>query len=169
MAVDISALSYFAPIFSFLLVFVVIFAVLAKTKIIGESKFVQLFVSFLIATMFVVVGSVREYVLTITPWIAVFIVSAAFILALTGFLGVGESVKKGIGVVFVIALAIMFLISGIVVFSGVVAPYLPGSSASGGSQNILQFTEWLWSGKVMGAVLVLIIAGIVSWVLVKAK
>ena len=70
-AVDVSGISYFAPILAFLIVFVIIFAVLNKTKIFGEvNNWVLLFVSFLVATVFVSAAGVRDYVLTITPWFA---------------------------------------------------------------------------------------------------
>ena len=69
MPVDISGVTYFEPILAFLVVFVVLYAVLAKTKILGEdNKFVNIFASFLVATIFVAAAGVREYVLTITPW-----------------------------------------------------------------------------------------------------
>ena len=45
MVVDISFLTYFAPILAFLIVFVVMFAILAKTGLLGDNQFVQIFVS----------------------------------------------------------------------------------------------------------------------------
>ena len=79
MAVDISGIAYFAPIFAFLLVFAVVFAVLWKLKIIGESKWGILFVSFLIATIFISAAGVKDYVLSVTPWFAILILSLFFI------------------------------------------------------------------------------------------
>ena len=74
MAVDISLIQDFLPILSFLLIFAVVFALLAKYKLLGEeSKFLNLFVSFLIAAIFVSLTSARDYVLAITPWFVVFV------------------------------------------------------------------------------------------------
>src|SRR3972149_1750908 len=101
--VDLSLLQNYLPILSFLLVFTVVFAVLAKSKILGESKFVNLFVSFLISTIFVSLTGAREYVLSITPWFGVFIVISLFMLALVGFTGkVPDGLTKGFGILVVV-------------------------------------------------------------------
>jgi len=169
MPVDVTAITYFAPLIAFLLVWVVMFAVLNKFEVLGENKFIQTFVSLLIAVIFVSVAGVREYVLTVTPWFAVLIISVLFILALTGFVGTTESVKKGVGVVFLILLVIVFLVSAVVVFSGVIGPYLPGTSLGGGDTEIVRFTDWLYSPRVAGAIILIVVSALVAWVLVKSK
>jgi hypothetical protein len=166
MAVDLSGIAFFLPIVSFLLVMVVVFAVLKKTEILGESKFIQLLIAFLLATLFVTVGSVRQYVETITPWFAVLLVSLVFLLALIGLVGKKtEFMTKGIGILAVIVLIIVFLVSGIFVFGNVIAPYLPGGTPDDAALS--GFTGWLYSGPVLGAIILLVVAGVVSWVLTK--
>ena len=56
------------------MVFVLMFALLAKTKILGEEKFIQLFISFLIATIFITAAShgtvhavTRPYAVVVAP------------------------------------------------------------------------------------------------------
>ena len=170
MPVDVSAITYFAPILSFLIVFVLMFALLAKTKILGEEKFIQLFVSFLIATIFVTAASVRQLVLDVIPWFAVFLVALFFILVLAGFVGKGDLVGKKLGWFFIVLVIALFLISGIKIFSSTFAPYLPGSSYGlGGDTDVLFFTDWLYSARVLGAILLIGVAALVSWVLVKSK
>lgn len=168
MAVDVSGIAYFAPILSFLLVFFIVFAVLKGTKILGEHLFVQLFISFIIATLFITIAGVRQYVETIAPWFAVLIIALFFLLFLTGF-AKADFMNKGIGIAVVVVLVIIFLISGIVVFGNTIAPYLPGSDFPGGNPETLRLLDWLYSGRVLGAVLLLIVAGIVSWILAKGK
>jgi hypothetical protein len=51
MVVDISGIYNFMPIFSFLFVFVVVYAILAKTKVLGDQK-VNLLVGFIMAIIF---------------------------------------------------------------------------------------------------------------------
>lgn len=163
MAVDISGISYFAPILAFLVVFVVVFALLNKTKLLGESGGIQLFVSFLIATIFVSAGGVRDYVLTITPWFGALVVSLFFVLFLLGFVGKPiEGMTKGIGIVFVSALVVVFLVSGFVVFSNVLWPYLPGGG------NVASLRE-IYNSRAFGALLLVGLSALVSWVLVKGK
>ena len=125
---DVSALGYFAPIAAFLLVFVVVFAVLYKLKLVGDSKWVQLFISLLIASIFVSAAGTKDYVLTVIPWIAVLIISLFFILLLTGFIGEGAKMGKGLGIAILIILALIFLVSAFVVFNDVLL--FPGGQVS---------------------------------------
>ncbi|MEK6843957.1 MAG: hypothetical protein AABX83_00875 [Nanoarchaeota archaeon] len=157
MAIDISWISYFAPILAFLVVFVILFALLNRTKLIGENAWVQLFVSFLVATIFVSGAGVRDYVLTITPWFAMLVVSLFFVLFIIGFVGKpAEFMQKGIGASFIFVLIVIFLVSGFIVFSDVLGPYLPGNPAG----------DIIYTSRVFGALLLLVICAVVSWVLV---
>jgi len=166
--VDISGISYFAPILAFLIVLAVLFALLNKTKLLGDSLFMQLVVSFIIATIFVSAAGVRNYVLVITPWFGALVVSLFFILFIIGFVGKPvEGMTKGIGIVFVIALAIIFLISGFIVFSDLIAPYLPGSSGTGADPNLFRLTRDIYNTRVFGALLLLAVGIGVSFILVK--
>ena len=162
--INLSALEFFLPILSFLIVFVVTFVVLSITKVLGENKFIQVFISFMIATIFVSVASANKFVLTITPWFAVFIVVLAFVLVMLKFVGKEvDFLHKGVGVVLVVGLLIIFLFSAFYVFSPKITPYLPGGSAAEGNT----FTNWLYSPKVYGALLLLGISALVGWILTK--
>lgn len=166
MVVDVSGISYFAPILAFLIVFIILFALLNKTKLIGENAFFQIFVSFVIATVFVSAAGVREYVLTITPWFALLVVSLFFILFVIGFVGKPvEGMAKGIGIFFVIVLIIIFLVSGFVVFSDFIVPYLPGGTGEGADPALFRLSNEFYTSRVFGAVLLLGIGIFVSWIL----
>ncbi len=168
MAVDASGISYFLPLLSFLIVLLIVFAVLVKAKIFEDSKFVQVFISFIVATIFVTAIGARQYVTTVIPWFAVLIVCLFIIFVILGFVGKSaEGMNKGIGIAFLVILIIVFLVSAIKVFGSTLGPYLPGGS--GGDTQIRTFTDWLYSGQVLGAILLLVVGVLVSWVLVKAK
>ncbi|MEK6893816.1 MAG: hypothetical protein AABX07_06475 [Nanoarchaeota archaeon] len=163
--VDLSGISYFLPLLSFLVVMIIVFAVLQKIKIF-ENIWLQLFISFLLATIFVTFAGAREYVANIVPWVVVLVVCLFFILLFIGFIGKSmEGWNKGIGIAFVIIVLLGFLISALFVFSSAIGPYLPGGSSAG--KNVL--TSWAYSSRVAGGFLLLVISAIVSWVLVKAK
>ncbi|RMD67362.1 hypothetical protein D6817_01835 [Candidatus Pacearchaeota archaeon] len=171
MVADISAVTYFAPIAIFVLVFVIIAAVLNKTKLLGEHAFLNLFVAFLIATLFVSAAGAFEYVGTIVPWFAVLVVSMVFLLAITGFVGDPmKSWNKGIGAAFVIIMTLVFLVSGFVIFSSLIAGFLPGPTFG---QNLapetVVFLSWLYSPRIAGAILLIIVSALASWVLVKSS
>lgn len=152
MAVDVSPIAYFAPILAYLLVAVVISAVLVKTKLISESPWVNVFVALFIATLFVSAGGVRTFVEVLTPWFALLMISMFMLLLLMGF--VGEPLKgmiKGTGIVFIVLFAVVFLVSGFVVYS-----------------DLLVGFEWLYSSRVIGGILLLLASGLVSWIVVRS-
>lgn len=172
MPVDVSGLAYFAPIWVFLAVFAITFGLLCKTKVLGESKWGLLFVSFVIATIFVSAASIQQYVTTVIPWIAVLIIALFFILLLIGFVGSdAEFMHKGIGILFVILVIVVFVVSGVKVFHSVISAYIPGSQeyGIGVEPENLALADWFFSVPIMGALFLLVLSGIVSWILVKAK
>ncbi|MCX8158942.1 MAG: hypothetical protein N3D20_01475 [Candidatus Pacearchaeota archaeon] len=155
MAIELSAFNDLLPIFSFLLIFISVFAIFAKTKILGENKWVQLFISFVIASVFITTSGAREFVIKMTPWFAVFVVLLIFILALIGFSGKVAFLEKGIGVIFVVGLLVLFLVSAYMSFGDI--------------SNFVKFKNWLFSPRIYGALFLIIISAVVSWVLVKSK
>ena len=168
MVADVSAITYFAPVLAFLLVFVVVFAVLYKTGILGELLFVQLLTSFVIASIFVSAASAREYVVNVSSWFAVVVVSLFFLLFLLNFIGKWAD-EKWIGYLVVIVLLMVFLVSALNVFGSGLGPYLPGSyTKDEGSPAALGFFDWLYSAPVVGALLLIVAGAVVSFVLVKA-
>ena len=170
MAVDTSAITYFAPIAAFLIVFAISYAIFWKIKLLGESQFVNLTVSFLIAAVFVSAAGARQYVQVIIPWIAVLLVALVFILAITGFIGKEAAFTKGIGVAFIILFGLIFLVSAFVVFSNLLVGYLPGPFFGRNVTPEAEFAlSWLYSPRVAGAILLIAVSAVVSWILVKAK
>lgn len=169
--IDFYYITYFAPILAFLIVFVILFAVLQKTRILGENKWLQTFLSFIIAAVFVAFAGTRDYILKVTPWFAILIVSLVFVILLLSMasLKVEGDLSKWIGGVAVILFLIAFLISGFMIFSHVLAPYVPGGSSSSGNADIGNFFNWFYSARVFGALLLLVVGGIVSWILIKTK
>jgi hypothetical protein len=157
MAAEISAgLGFFMPIFSFLLVFVIVYALLAKTQVLGENKFVHLLISFLLAIFFIVNVSLVEFVNFNSAWFAVFIVCIFFILLLISFThGKIDFFQK--------AWVAWILIAGLIVFFIISSAYVFAWSVNWDSVENWFSTDWF------GFVLLLVIAAIVSAVLYKMK
>jgi len=165
MPLDISGLNFFMPIFSFLLVFVVVYALLAKFKIIGESKWVLVFVSLIVAIIFMSFSSLKLYVETIIPWFVVLLV-IVFLVLLMGFFTIKDWIPKSwFAWVVIIILIIIFLISAIRVFNPVFHPDL-GITSGQGTSMLEQIKEYA-EGGIIGSVLLVIIAAIVAWVLTR--
>ena len=169
MATDVSGVGYFLPIFAFLIVTFISFVVLVKTKI-TENTWLQVFISLLIATMFVTFIGARKYIENVVPWFAVVLVSAFLLLLLTGLFGkFDEKVLKGMGMVFVVALFIIFLISAYLVFSAYINPYLPWGADYGSTESSFYFYHWIKNPRIGGGILLAVVAALVAWVLVKVK
>lgn len=168
MAIDISGIFLFMPIFSFLFVFFIVYALLVKTKVLGESNFVNLLISFIMAIIFMSFSSLDLYVQTIVPWFIVLIVCVFLILLLVGFSsGKLENVmsQKFFGWAMVIILLSIFLIAAIRVFNPVFHPDLIITSGEGTS--LLEQLRYASDGRIFGTVLLLIAAGAVSWILTR--
>ena len=154
MVASLAALDYFLPILAFLVVFVVIYAVLVKTKVLGENTFVALFISFVLSVFFVIEASLVDFVLFSSAWfvVIVFFVFLLFVL-LAFFPGKLEFLEKGwVSWVVLGALIAFFIIASAYSFNWVV--------------NWSEVSEWIYTDW-FGLVLLLIIVAVVSWVLAR--
>ena len=167
---DVSSLGYLMPLLAFLLVFIVSYALLAKTKILAVSNFWHIFLSLVIAIMFVVSPSASQFTMISTPWIAVFLIALFFIVMMLTFLhgNLDEVVKSpAISIVLIVVLLIIFVISAVNVFGPLITSYLPGGSEAALTPQQAQAKHFFVNPAVIGAIILLIIAAVASWVLTK--
>ena len=123
---SVSAIGYFMPIFAFLLVFIVIYALLMKTKVLGDNQPVMLFISFILSSFFIVQASLVEFVKFTSAWFSVIIIAVFFLIALLGFLPGKEPfafLGKGnwFSWAFLFAVILFFIVSSAYVFNWVVS------------------------------------------------
>jgi len=151
--VPIGALGYFVPIFAFLLVFIVVYALLAKTGILGGSQAIMLFISFILASFFVVQASLVEFIEFSSAWFAVLVIGLFFLLVVLAFLPGKEplaflTASNWFSWVVLGAIIALFIISSAYVFNWAL--------------NWELVKTW-FNSEVMGMILLLIIAAVVSW------
>jgi len=150
---SLSVMGYFMPIFAFLLVFIVIYAILVKTKILGENQAVMLFISLILASFFVVEASLVEFIEFTSAWFGVIIILLFFIFVILAFFPGDkplEFLTKAPWVAWTV-LGIMvafFIISSAFVFNWAV---------NWGEVQSWFGTEWF------GMILLVVIAAVVSW------
>lgn len=156
MAADISSIGYFLPIFSFLLIFIVVYAILKKTEILGDNNGVSLFISFIIAAFFIVNTKMVEFTQNISSWFAVFLICSFFIFVFLAFIGKDSlkivSENKTIAWTAFILLIIFFIVSSSKIFKWAI--------------NIDGFRSW-FSTDWFGMVLLVIVGAIAAWVITK--
>ena len=156
MVLSLAFINPIMPIVAFMFVFVLIYALLVKTNVIGDNQFVLLFLSFIVASFFIVNVQLVEFVKTNVSWFVVFLISLFMIIFMLAFVG-KDGLKmftesKGVAAVLVIILIIVFIFSSSYIFNWAIN----WDSISGWMDN-----DWV------GMALLLIVAGLVSWRLTK--
>ncbi|MEM2956181.1 MAG: hypothetical protein QW041_01215 [Candidatus Pacearchaeota archaeon] len=152
------------PIMAFLFVFFVTYALLAKIRILGENNFIHLFISFIIAIIFAISPGAKEFTVMTMPWIAVLLVIIFSVLIAFAFVkGSIEDIVKSsaVAIIIVTIVLLIFFISALNVFGPFFSQYMPGPEQKPG---IISF---LINPAVLGAIILLIIAAITSWILTK--
>ena len=155
--IDLTGLGYFMPIFGFLFVFILVFAVLKKTKILGHGL-ADFIVSFIIASIFSTVSSLRTYVETIIPWFAVLIIAIFLMIILIALSQnqVDKIMKPSFAIVLIIILVLIFLISATHVFS---------FSLHTVWKDVVEFLDV--ESRIFGGIFLLIIAIVVGFIIAK--
>ena len=118
----------------FLLVFVLVFAVLQKTKILGDGKKqADSLVALALGLILIAVPKARNFITNITPWLAVGLVVILIYLLLFGFVGSdlreGIKIEKWMKTTFA-GLAAVFVIVLVLIYSGTWEKIFGGSSAT---------------------------------------
>ncbi len=85
---DAGLLSYFMPLFVFLVIFILIYALLAKTKLFGDMPALNLLAAICIAAVAVFAGTITGVVITLTPWIVFMVFVLALLFGMFAFFGV---------------------------------------------------------------------------------
>ncbi|MBI4896403.1 MAG: hypothetical protein HY832_02545 [Candidatus Aenigmarchaeota archaeon] len=77
---DVGFLSYFSPVFIWILIFTLTYAMMQFTKFLGENKIIHAGVGLIIATVFLFSTSAASVVMFIAPWFTVLFIFAVFLL-----------------------------------------------------------------------------------------
>ena len=84
---DIGILEYFAPMFVFFFVLVVVWALLEKTGFFGDNKMVNWAIALCVALLFVVVPELSEILSTITPFFVIMFIFLILVILVFLFMG----------------------------------------------------------------------------------
>lgn len=170
MALDVSWLNFFMPVFGFFFVYVVMVAILTKTKILGDGVFVNHFVSFVFAIIFITFAPGVDFVATILPWFVILVIALFLVLILVGFSQdkMDKFMQPWLAWVFIVLLMIVFLVSAIVVFNPVLGPYLPGSGVDG-EGFLFDIRDFVYGEQFLGGLLLLAVAVAASYLIARGK
>jgi hypothetical protein len=87
MVVSLAGINTIMPVISFLFIFIFVYALLAKTKVLGENNMVSLFLSLIIASFFIVNVNLVEFTKMNVSWFVVFVVCLFMILTALALVG----------------------------------------------------------------------------------
>jgi hypothetical protein len=156
MVISLSPFLTVMPIISFLFVFILIYALLQKTKLLGDNNLVSLFLSFIIATFFIVNVRLVDFVRINVSWFAVFFICLFLIMTVLAFTGKDAikivSENKAVAWIILAILVIVFIFSSSYVFNWAL------------SWDVVQ--SW-FDQSWFGMVALIVVAAIVSVVLTK--
>jgi hypothetical protein len=157
MVVSLAAINTIMPVISFLFIFILIYALLVKTKILGgDNNWVPLFLSLIIASFFIVNVDLVEFTKMNVSWFVVFIVCLFMILLMLSFVGEDAlkffTKEKSFAGVLVAIVVIMFVVSSSYTFNWAIS---------------FDTVDAWFNNDWAGMIILIVLAGFVSWVLTK--
>lgn len=179
---ELGFLQYFSPIFVFVLVFVIVYAMMQFTKFMGDNKIVHSLIALFIAIIFLFSTAASTVILFIAPWFTIFFIFLIFmIMAYKLFGATDDQIKTVIskwhaGQYFIATIAIIIMLFGL--GSGLGQKLLTYTQPDAGEEGVLaavgevgegstatsSYTQNLaatiFNPKVLGMVLILIIASL---------
>ncbi len=149
---------FLLPVFLFILIYAILYAVLSKTKIFGDSVNINAIVAFALAALFAALPGAMEFVSVIAPWFIVMVIVAFSVLLVFMFGGLKvdaiENIFKNTSVYWtIIILSIIIVIGGLTVVYG---PFFVGGSPSGEAAGA-SIHRAVFNIKVLTTIVVLII------------
>ena len=87
---DVGLLSYFSVIFSALLVFAIVFAILQQTRVLGESKVINALIAIVLALLVLIYEDLTKIINFMSPWFVVVFIFLVLLLMVYRMFGISE-------------------------------------------------------------------------------
>ena len=159
---DTGLLNFFLPIFSFLLVFAISYAILQKTNIL-KNRNVNLAAAFAIGVLFLFTPDAIKLIQFTTPWFVVFLILLMLMFMTFMFLGVKEDQLNKVLSYPSVYWTIIVVIIGIFLFGltqifGEEVQSILGKDGGSNGGLIVDIGKIIFHPKVLGAIFILLIA-----------
>lgn len=156
---DLGVLTYLTPLFTFLFILIISYAVLDKFKLLGNNFAPKAIAAFSIAMIFILSTRMLKIVNMATPWFILLIILGFFIVAMLMFMGIKqESITKAVGsgtVVWTILIVslLLFIIIIVQAFQDVQSPYEEGDERTRTTEGLRALVH----PRLLGALFLLVI------------
>ena len=133
---DVTGLQHFSSIFVFLFVWIVVYATLLWTKLLGQNNFVNILVGLLLGLFVLITPLATDIISSIAPYLAVIFVFIILITMATKMLGGDAEVFPGLKTIFIIFIVIVvFIAAGTKIKENINSQ--PGAGESSGTVNLI--------------------------------
>ncbi len=149
---NVGILEYFLPLFSFIFIWVILYAILQKSKLLGGKPILDIIVSILITLVSLLSGSTFDFINTIIPWFVMLGIAAVLVVfASSSFLKEGiADIPPLRGIVMVLSL-IIIVWSVTAIFGPVFNPYSAGANPN------WETLRTLFHPRILGAIFILLV------------
>lgn len=161
---DITLIEFVKPVFIFLFITLIIYALLVKTKFFGDSPGINAIISISVGFLLLLTPQTREVISFVTPWFVILLVFIIlFALIFMAFGAKDESVMrilKNPGMVFILVIVVFAVIVGAGFSKAFGKPILPGfhGTTETDKEETFNFARIVFNARVLGALFILVIA-----------
>jgi len=149
---DLSIMQYFLPIFSFILILIIMYAVLQKTKLLSENIRINFMVALCAALLTMFAGNTLELVDYMVPWIVFVLFILVMIFMIFMFFGLDkDTIWERIGTPGIVWT--FFIVIIILAMGKVFGPIIPNEGVGTGT-----LFGFLFQPQILGVIALLLIA-----------
>ncbi len=152
---DISGIQGFSNVFVFVFVWVVVYAALGITKVLGDHKGVNILLGFIVGLFTLFSPVIVDTIQFISPWIAVVLLFGVF--ATAGFRYLGGSDEHSLGNLKLVTVVVLILIVT-VGFLAKLREGVKGPGEGGEEDDFSKPLNVLLHPRILGAIVLMIIA-----------
>ena len=162
---DTGLLSFLTPLFIFLFIFVLIYAILNKTKLFGENMgALNLIAAVCIAAVSVFAGRVTGLIISIVPWFVFIAIILFLIFMIFMFFGVkeGDVWDMMFGKTWIFVLLLIIILIGLSqTFEKQITPYGQNATVSSSTGNVQgEVVKTITHPRLLAAIFLLVTSGL---------
>jgi hypothetical protein len=157
---DTGLLDFLLPVFSMMFVYAIIFAVLQKTKVLGDQTGTNALIAVVIAVLFAITPGTMEFIGAIAPWFVVILIIIFSFMLLFMFMGVKLEVFEDIAKNEASIRWTVLIVGIIIVIIGLTSVFGPIFGTPTGGEGIgNEIQKSIFDPKVLTTVFILLIVG----------